>query len=279
MNTRVENLATQLPLGSTVILRAVVGSTVHGTNVTEQGDRDEIGIAIEPREYVIGLHHWETTVIRTAPDGQKSQAGDLDLQVHSLRKFCRLAAKGNPTILLPLFVPDDAIVAINELGRELIARRQMFLSRDCGKSFLGYMQAQKARLSGESGGRHGSRPDLIERYGFDVKYAGHIIRLGHQGVELMTTGHMSLPMQAQHREDVLAVRTGQWSLERVLSRAGELERDLRDSLDTGPLPAQTDEGAINAFLSDAYCRAWGVLWHKVEQSEYELKHNAVLDKR
>lgn len=263
------NPADHLPLGSALILRAVVGSTVHGTNVTDQGDRDEIGIAIEPREYVIGLRHWETTVLRTAPEGQKSGPGDLDLHIHSLRKFCRLAAKGNPTILLPLFVPDDALVTISPLGRELIAKRQMFLSRDCGKSFLGYMQAQKARLAGESGGRHGSRPDLVERYGFDVKYAGHIIRLGYQGVELMATGHMSLPMQSGHREDVLAVRTGKWTLERVLSRAGELERELRDSLDTGPLPLTADEDAINAFLSDAYCRAWGILWHHVDQSVYE----------
>ena len=268
-------LNTQLPPGTSTILRAVVGSTVHGTNVTDQGDRDELGIAIEPREYVIGLRHWETSVIRTAGEGQKSQPGDLDLQIHSLRKFCRLAAKGNPTILLPLFVPDDAIVEINPIGRDLMAKRQMFLSRECGKSFLGYMNAQKARLAGESGGRHGSRPELVERHGFDVKYAGHIIRLGYQGVELMTTGHMSLPMLPEHREDVLAVRTGKWPLERVLSRAGELERELRDSLDTGPLPAYADEPAINAFLSEAYCRTWGILWHHVDESTHEKNMRAL----
>lgn len=264
--------ATNLPAGTTVILRALVGSTVHGTNVTDQGDRDEMAIAVEPRRYVIGLRHWETTVTRTAAEGQKSGPGDLDLHTHSLRKFCRLAAKGNPTILLPLFVPDSAIVTINELGRELMAQRSMFLSRACGKSFLGYMQAQKARLANEQGGRHGSRPDLVAQYGFDVKYAGHIIRLGYQGLELMTTGHVSLPMQPEHREDVLAVRTGKWTLERVLSRAGELERELRDSLDTSPLPAGPDEEAINDFLSEAYCRAWGILWHRLSPSDVERAH-------
>lgn len=263
------DLVDLLPKGTQIILRAVVGSTVHGTNVTDQGDCDELAIAVEPREYVIGLRHWETSVIRTAAEGQKSQSGDLDLQVHSLRKFCRLAAKGNPTILLPLFVPDSAIVEVNPLGRDLMAKRQMFLSRECGKSFLGYMHAQKSRLAGESGGRHGSRPDLVEKHGFDVKYAGHIIRLGYQGMELMTTGHMSLPMLSEHREDVLAVRTGKWPLERVLSRAGELERELRDSLDTGPLPDHADEDAINSFLSEAYCRTWGILWHRLNPSDIE----------
>lgn len=261
-----------LPPRTTVILRAVVGSTVHGTNVATQDDRDEMGIAIEPMSYVIGMRHWETTVARTQPEGVKSGAGDLDLVIHSLRKYARLAAKGNPTILIPLFVPESAIVFANVLGRELIEKRSMFLSRLAGKAFIGYLQAQKAKLIGERGGRHGSRPELVEKYGFDTKYAGHIIRLGYQGLELMTTGCMSLPMREEEREDVLRVRTGKWTLEQTLTRAGELERDLRDSLDTGPLPENPDEDAINAFLQDAYLRSWAVLWHKLEMSPYELSH-------
>jgi hypothetical protein len=260
---------TQLPTGAMVILQAEVGSTVHGTNVAQTGDRDEMGIAIEPPHYVIGMRHWETSVIRTAADGQKSGPNDLDLQVHSLRKFCRLAAKGNPTMQIPLFVPESARAVCNTLGRELVAKRSMFLSRQCGKAFLGYMIAQKARLTGEQGGRHGSRPELVAKYGYDTKYAGAIIRLGYQGLELMTTGHMSFPMAPEHRADVLAVRTGQWTLEQALTRAGELERDLRDSLDTGPLPEQPDEDAINVFLQDAYLRAWGVLWHRLDMTEVE----------
>lgn len=259
------------PPHSMVILRAVVGSTVHGTNVAAQDDRDEMAIAIEPMEYVIGMRHWETSVYRTAADGQKSGPGDLDLVTHSLRKYCRLAAKGNPTMQLPLFVPENAIVSANELGRELIARRQMFLSRECGKAFLGYLIAQKARLMGESGGRHGSRPELIEKYGFDTKYAGHILRLGFQGLELMTTGHLTLPMQPEQSAYVRAVRTGEVPFNDVLARAGIMEKDLRDSLDGGPLPDHPDEDGINAFLSDAYLRAWGALWHKLDPSPAERR--------
>lgn len=246
------------PDGTTIILRAVVGSTVHGTNVKDQDDRDEMAIAIEPRALVFGLKYWETQVTRTQPEGVKSGPGDLDLVVHSLRKYARLAAKGNPTILLPLFVPPSAIVSASKLGLELISQRSMFLSQLAGKAFLGYLIAQKAKLIGARGGRHGSRPELEERYGFDTKYAGHIIRLGYQGIELMTTGHMSLPMRDSERQDVLDVRTGKWSLDQVFTRAGELERELRDSIDTGPLPEKPDEEAIDAFLCDAYLRAWSL---------------------
>lgn len=259
----------QIPLGTLTILRAVVGSTVHGTNLTDQGDRDELGIAIEPRAYVIGLRQWETAVIRTAAEGARSQPGDLDLQIHSLRKFCRLAANGNPTILLPLFVPDDAMVEVNALGRELIAKRAMFLSRRCGESFLGYMRSQRGKLAGDRGGRHGIRYELIKAHGWDVKYGGHVIRLGLQGLELMTTGHLSLPMQPEHRAEVLAVRRGELSLERVLERAAELESQLEASLSASALPDGPDEDAIDAFLTEAYCRAWGILWHRVNPSPTE----------
>ena len=241
-----------------VILRAVVGSTVHGTSVAQQDDRDEMAIAIEPINYVVGLSHWETTVERTQPEGVRSGPGDLDLVIHSLRKYCRLAAKGNPTMLLPLFVPEWAIIEATPLGRELIYRRAMFLSRECTKAFLGYMIAQKNRLEGTRGGRHGSRPELIEKYGFDTKYAGHVIRLGYQGLELATTAHLSLPMQKEHCDDVVSIRTGGWTLDRVLNRAGELERDLRDSIDAGVLPKAPLTDEIDKFLEQAYYDAWGL---------------------
>ena len=81
-----------VPEGSTIILRAIVGSTIHGTAVAAQDDRDEMAIAVEPPAFVLGLREWETTVHRTQPEGVRSGPGDLDLVVHSVRKYARLAA-------------------------------------------------------------------------------------------------------------------------------------------------------------------------------------------
>lgn len=243
-----------------VILWATVGSTVHGTAVAGTDDRDEMVIAIEPPQYVIGLSHWETTVHRTQPEGVRSGPGDLDLVVHSLRKYARLCARGNPTMLLPMFAPDSHIIRASPLGRRLIEQRHLFLSRQCGTAFLGYMQAQRERLAGDRGSRHGKpRGELVEAYGFDTKYAGHIIRLGYQGIELMETGTLSLPMRQSERQDVLDVRTGKWPLHRVLTTAGEMEATLRSLLDTSPLPEEPDREGIDAFLEDSYLIAWGLV--------------------
>ena len=245
-----------IPIGTNIILQATVGSTIHGTSVAQQDDRDEMAIGIEPAAYVVGLREWETTVERTQPEGVRSGPGDLDLVVHSLRKFCRLAARGNPTILLPLFVPQSGIVSISSLGHSLREQRAMFLSKHVGRAFLGYMTAQKERLMGQRGQMRVTRSELIEAYGFDTKYAGHIIRLGFQGVELMTTGHLTLPMIEEQRQSIVDIRTGKWTLDRVLALGGRLERELKDSLDETPLPDEPDREAIDSFLVSAYAAVW-----------------------
>ena len=246
-----------LPPGSVILLRATVGSTVHGTSVAGTDDRDEMAVCIEPPAKVVGLHHFETMVYRTQPEGVRSGPGDLDLVVHTLRKFSRLAAKGNPSILLPLYVPSSAFVGKPHFyGHELRRVRSIFLSKQVGKSFLGYLIAQKERLMGDRGQMRVTRTELIEKYGFDTKYAGHIIRLAHQGIELMTTGHLTLPMKREQAEEVLSVRTGGFTFQQTLTRAGDLERELRDSLDTDLLPEHPDEKAIDAFVVDAYLQMW-----------------------
>jgi hypothetical protein len=56
----------------------------------------------------------------------------------------------------------------------------------------------------------------------------HMLRLGFQGVELLTTGRLSLPMREPDRSYLLDVRRGKISEQDCLTRAGELERELAD---------------------------------------------------
>jgi uncharacterized protein len=242
---------------ATTILRCEVGSTVHGLGVAGTDDRDELGICIEPPEYVIGLRHFEQYVSRSKPQGVRSEPGDLDLTIYGLRKFCSLALKGNPSILLLFNVPDEKCVVLNVLGRRLRDLAPAFASKKAGAAFLGYMQQQRQRLMGERGQMNVKRPELIERYGFDTKYAGHIIRLGFQGVDYMTTGAFPIPMPDEQRDFILAVRTGQVDENDVLTHAGMLEAKLKDAIDSTWLPDEPDYDDVNKFLIHAYTRTWG----------------------
>ena len=241
------------------ILRVLVGSGVHGTAVEGQDDRDEMGICIEPPEYVVGLRPFEQYIFRTQPDGARSGPGDLDLVVYSLRKWLRLALDGNPTILLPLFVPDDEIVAVDEFGLELRANGPRFLSRRAGDRFAGYLRAQRERMLGIRGGRHTNRPELVELYGFDTKYAMHMVRLGVQGVELLETGRITLPIAEPWLSWLRDLRQGRHTRDEALAAAAELEARLGALASSSALPPEPDRDAADRWLVDVYRRAWAAV--------------------
>ncbi|HLU97893.1 MAG TPA: nucleotidyltransferase domain-containing protein [Thermobifida alba] len=238
------------------VLRCQVGSGVHGIAVPGQDDRDEMGVCVEPPEYVIGLRPFEQYIFRTQPEGVRSGPGDLDLTVYSLRKWTRLALDGNPTVLLPLFVPDSEIVRIDGPGRELRANAHRFVSRAAGRRFLGYLRAQRDRMLGRRGGRHTNRPELVETYGFDVKFAAHMVRLGVQGVELLETGRITLPMPQPWRTWLRDLRQGRHSRQEALEAAEEHERRLVDLVERADLPDAADRAWADAWLVDVYREAW-----------------------
>ncbi|MFK0247999.1 DNA polymerase beta superfamily protein [Amycolatopsis azurea] len=237
------------------ILRCQVGSGLHGTAVLGQDDRDELGICIEPPSHVIGLKRFEQYIFRTQPEGVRSGPGDLDLTVYSLRKWLRLALNGNPTVLLPLFVPETEIVAIDELGAELRENAHRIVSRVAGLRFLGYSRAQRERMLGLRG--KAGRPELIEKYGFDTKFAMHMVRLGVQGVELLETGRITLPVPEPWLGWLRDLRQGGKTRDEALEAAESLEHRL-DELVRGasPLPEEPDTGWVDAWLVQAYLRAW-----------------------
>jgi uncharacterized protein len=237
------------------ILRTQVGSGLHGVTVAGTDDRDEMGVCIEPPEAVIGLEKFEQYQYRTQPEGVRSGAGDLDLVVYSLRKWAKLAAAGNPTVLLLLFVPAHEIVQIQQPGFELQHNAEMFLSREVGRRFIGYLDAQRDQMLGLRS-KHTNRPELIDLYGFDTKFAYHAVRLGLQGAELLNTGHISLPIREPWRAWLHDLRIGKVGKQAVLDCIGDFRQELVELTETADLPAKPDYQRLNAWLTDTYTQWW-----------------------
>lgn len=238
------------------ILRGQVGSGLHGVTISGHDDRDEMGVCIEPPEYVMGNSKFEQYQFRTQPEGVRSGPGDLDLVIYSLRKWCRLAAQGNPTILLLLFLPQNEIVTINQLGAELKANADLFLSRRVAYRFAGYLRSQREQLLGIRGKKHTNRPELVDLFGFDTKFAYHMVRLGIQGLELLTTGRITLPIPEPDRTWLLDLRLGKHTKDEALERAYDLEDQLLVLGETAPLPERPDRPAIDQWLTKTYLDWW-----------------------
>lgn len=245
----------------TTILRVPAGSTLHGLHVPGTDDRDEVGICIEDLDAAMGFSEFEQYIYRTAAEREgrhdaPSQPGDLDLTIFSLRKFLRLAMQGNPQILQCLFVPFSLCVVRDARGAQLQELAPLIVSRQAGHRYLGYLEAQRQRLLGERGQKKTNRPELEARHGYDTKYAMHILRLGFQGVELMTTGRLTLPMPEKDRAFAYAVRLGEVPMQDALTRAGELERQIKDLLDDAPVPAEPSRDALQSWMVSMYFENW-----------------------
>lgn len=239
------------------ILLTQVGSGLHGVSIANQDDRDEMGVCIEPPSCVIGLEKFQQYQFRTQPEGERSGPGDLDLVIYSLRKWAKLAAQGNPTVLLLLFAPADQLVQCDMWGRTLQNRKDLFISKECGRRFIGYLDAQWERMLGMRS-RRTNRPELIEVYGFDTKFAYHALRLGIQGLELLTTGNITLPMPEPYRSIIKDVRVGKYTKSEVVEWIENLHAELDKALVTADLPDKPDYHRLNDWLSQMYLGWWEV---------------------
>ena len=257
-----------------MILRVQVGSGMHGTSITGQDDRDEMGLCLEPPQFVTGLARVPNGIRGLAPSvrfeqyerhtawdrpgglANRSGAGDLDVIIYSARKWARLALAGNPTVLLVLFVPDQEVVFRDQVGAELTANAHRFVSRLAAGRYLGYLKAQEAAMTGQAGA-HTNRPELVAVHGYDTKYAMHALRLGVQGTELLTTGRITLPIPEPHRAYLRSIRRGECPLPEVLDAISDAEARLAALRDSPALADQPDRRWVDDWLHRSYLNFWG----------------------
>jgi len=240
------------PFPGRLIHLFVGGSELHGAKVHGTDDLDIYGVYIEPPELVLGLESMPHFVWSTAGNDRRNGPKDVDVTLYSLKKWAGLACKGNPTALHFLFAEGvlDKIV-----WKGIVASRQAFLARVHLKQFLGFADDQLKRITGRKGrGKKGQRPEIEERYGYDVKAAMHTLRLLHECKELLSEGTITLPRP--EREFLIRVRTGKYSIDKVLSMAQTLFAECQEAAGSSCLPEKVDRTAVSQLLADSYRTSW-----------------------
>jgi predicted nucleotidyltransferase len=244
---------------NTIILESVVGSVLHGTSVQDGlEDQDFMGVCIEDFEDFAGFGTSDCWVERTKPTGARSEAGDVDRTIYGLKKYLNLALKGNPSVLLLLFAPIDAIKTLDARGCGLRELKKDIISKQVAAPFKGYIRQQHERLLGLRGQRNVTRPELVDKYGYDTKYAvaGHIVRLGFQGEELLLAGNLTLPMPEEQRRMVVDVRSGKYSLAEISGMLLEAEKKVDEALEVSTLPQKPATAKVEAWMLDTYLETW-----------------------
>lgn len=110
------------------------GSHSYGTNV-ETSDVDIRGCALNSVADILGLSNFE-----------HFRSESTDTVVYGFNKFVRLLIDCNPSIIEMLGCKPDHYIFFNNIGRQLVENRKLFLSQKAVSSFGGYANQQLRRL-------------------------------------------------------------------------------------------------------------------------------------
>lgn len=115
------------------------GSHMYHLN-TPTSDEDTGGVFICPFDRVIGLR-----------SGYPEQVSDSkgDTVFYELGRWMELLLKSNPSVLEGLFAPDDCVIGdVHPAVRYILQNKELFLSKECFKTFYGYAVSQISKARG-----------------------------------------------------------------------------------------------------------------------------------
>jgi predicted nucleotidyltransferase len=223
------------------ILLTVTGSHAYGTN-TVNSDIDYKGVCIPPEEYYLGLKSFNNY----NSVGSKNFKNSIDITILHINKFVIDAMQGVPNNIEILFVNPEHIVFTNEYGKELISKRNDFLSKIIKNKFGGYAYSQIQKLKAKNINGTG-RQDLINKYGYDTKYAYHSVRLLTSAIEILKTGNFNT--YRPNKNELINIRNGKYSFDELLSIITHLDNELTELYETSNIiPNKPDYYKINSWL-------------------------------
>lgn len=209
-----------------IIYRCRVGSHAFGLAGTESDD-DIRGIFLPPARL-----HWSLFKL---PEQLEFADAEKDEVYWELEKFLKLALKANPNVLETLWTP--LVLHTNEVAERLRAIRDSFLSRHLYKTYSGYVLSQFRRMANAQA--------KTGRY--KAKHAMHLIRLLYSGIEALGSGQIRIDV-AEHRDELLAIKSGALTFEQAQARALELDRQFQEAYRHTALPEQPDFKGADEFL-------------------------------
>ena len=243
----------------------IMGSIAYGvadTNEDEfQSDFDVYGFCIPPKEVVFPHLAGEIWGFGRYKEGMpKSHFGqyqqhhvvdptgggkgrEYDLQIYNIVKYVQLCSECNPNMIDSLFTHETCVLHCTQVGQLLRENRKLFLHQGVCDKFKGYAYAQVHKMQSKEPQQGSKRAQLREKYGLDVKFAYHVVRLLGEAEQILLEGDLDLQ---RNREQLKSIRRGEWTQQQILDYFEKKRVDLegiraRSALPPGPnMPALRD---------------------------------------
>lgn len=115
---------------------------------------------------------------------------------------------------------------------------------------------------------------MIYDHGYDVKFAYHIVRLLNECEQILMTGDLDLE---QNREQLKAIRRGEWTLAQLDDWAEDKQKVLENLYVTSTLRHSPDEEYLKTLLINCLEEHYGNLGNAVVEPNKADKLVAELD--
>jgi hypothetical protein len=102
----------------------------------------------------------------------------------------------------------------------------------------------------------GKRKEMIEKFGYDVKFAYHVVRLLNESEQILTEGDLDLE---RNREQLKSIRRGEWKIEDIRDYFSKKEKELESVYLNSKLPYGPDEEKIKILLLSCLEEHYGSL--------------------
>lgn len=245
-------------VSNNLCLLSIGGSYAYGVS-TDLSDTDLIGVVIPPKEYVypqkiLGYDH-----VEKFDDYQQHHINyngtEYDVKLYSLPRLFLLAEQGNPNILDFILGPEHCNVYCDEFGKAIRDIGQEFLSKSSVPRYIGFAFDHLKSMEGrrKSGIYPEKRKHLFEKYGYDTKDAGHIIRCLMSLQDILTTQTYNV---AKHADFVKRVRNGEFSFEEIVRWTKSKEIELYALATISELREKPDHELIRDKLIRILEKKW-----------------------
>lgn len=240
----------------------IMGSEAYGV-ATDFSDKDIYAFCIPSKDVV--FPHTRGEVMGFGKQQQRFEVFqnhhmmmdgvEYDIQVYNIVKYFQLCMENNPNMIDSIYTPHRCVVHCSDIGEMVRSSRSMFLHKGMFHKFKGYAYSQlnKARNKNPTG----KRAETIAKYGFDVKFAYHVVRLLLECEQALIDGTIDLE---RNREHLKAIRSGLVSLTDIEKWFTEKEHALEKLYnESTALPYSPDEDSIKTLLLNCLEHWYGSL--------------------
>jgi predicted nucleotidyltransferase len=250
----------------------MMGSVAYGVSA-ESSDIDVYGIFMPPKDTVFPHLAGEIfgfgTQIKRFETWQEHHVAahgkSWDFSIFGIVKFFQLAMENNPNVIDSLFTPRRCVVSSTAVGEYIREHRVDFLHKGAWHKFKGYAYSQLNKIKTKS--PTGKRAELAEQFGYDVKFAYHVVRLLLEVEQILVARDIDLE---RDREQLKAIRRGEWTLEQLEQWAQDKEKALEALYHTSAVPYAPDEAQLKRHLIHCLEMHYGDLSAAIVQPDEAL---------